>query len=130
MMGIEEFLEWIRDPSDAEGRGSPRSGIGVLTPLLEKWHGSYQGAPVGDSVLVLTAAAQTLPKNPDANSATVQVQGAAIRYNFGSTGVSTATSLRADIGTILVVETVQALWGFQAVNEGAGVATLAIAFWS
>lgn len=127
---LEELLEWVRNPSDAEGRGSPDAGTGNLTPLISRWLGFYQGAPVGDTALVCTGAAQNLPRNVDARSATIQVQGGPIRYSFAGTAPVLATALRADVGTILTIEGIESLWGFQVINETATAATLAITFWA
>lgn len=130
MNTIEELLASYRIPDDAEGRGNPSAGIGVLTPLLEKLHAYYQGVAVLDGALVLSAVAQQLPKNPDVLSATIQVQGGPIRYNFAGGPLTAATGFRADVGTILRIGTIQALQTAQFLLETATAATLAFTYWS
>lgn len=116
-------------PAGAE-ESDPRARVGRLTPLSQKMDGFYGGVPLGFQALAVDATVRRMTIPSDAHSATVQVQSAAIRYTFDGTTPSPGTGHRADPGTILQVSMWESLAGFQAVQEGAGAAALAITYWS
>lgn len=104
----------------------------TLLPLLSKLEDSYQGAPVQ---FVQTPNQQALANlipalSAWARSATVQVQGGAIRFTFDGTTPTAVIGHRADVGAIITITGTEALRGFQWLSEAAVNNSLAITFWS
>lgn len=104
----------------------------TLSPLLIKLEAAFQGDPVQ---FIQTNAQQTVNSilaslNPWARSATIQVQGAAIRYTVDGTTPTAAVGHRADPGAIITLSGLATLRGFQWISEAAVNNTLAITVWS
>lgn len=103
-----------------------------LSPLIERLFGYYQGPPVGFAQTPDANQARNLLANLPAfvRSATVQVQGGPIRYTVDGTTPSAAVGHRADAGAVLTLTGRETVRGFQWIDEGAAVTTLAVTFWA
>lgn len=104
----------------------------ATTPLLIKLEAAFQGDPLQ---FIQSPAQQVLASilpglNPWARSATIQVQGAAIRYTVDGTTPTAAVGHRADPGAIITLSGLATLRGFQWISEAAVNNTLAITVWS
>lgn len=108
----------------------PRSRLGRLTPLPLKLDGAFGGVPIGMQMLAVSNAVVALTPPAGAMSATVQVQGNAIRYTFDGTAPTAAIGLRADANQLLVLTLMETLIGAQFIREGGADAILAVTYWS
>ncbi len=97
------------------------------TPLRQKMADDLPGQAVGPlTTLAVSNVAQSLPRHPQAVSATLQVQAQPVRYTADGTVPTASVGFRADAGTILRVTGVDDLLGFQLIREGAADATVVV----
>lgn len=102
---------------DAGARGAMLGGPGVLRRLLQ----AFQGDPCGGGQYGLTAVGVTTLKVPDeANSATITVEGAAVRVTFDGTVPTATAGLLVPTGGPYVITGRASLEGAQFLQSVAG----------
>lgn len=103
-----------------------------LYPLPLKLSAAFSGVPLGFVQTADAVAAANLGGQipTDTMSATVQVQGGAIRYTFDGSAPTAARGHRADAGAVLQVGTLEAIRALQWIDEAGVPTTLAVTFWS
>lgn len=108
-----------------------RANVGRFPVLATRLFEFLPGHPIKLQMLAGAVAAGSLTQVPDdALSAVVQVQDNPVRYTLDGTTPTAAVGHRAAVGDVLTITGHPTLKGFQFVNEGVGVANLAVTYFN